>query len=94
MGGVNCSRFINGECVSHMADGERWQDFLNYAIACPPQWKFGTKLIINGKIWECKDRGGAIQMQDGIFWVDFLSHGTPFDGYRYGGIFDVILILP
>jgi hypothetical protein len=94
LGGVNCSYFVNGECVSHMANGERWQEFIDYAIACPPSWSFGTKLIVNGKTWECKDRGGMIQIEEGIPWVDFLSHGVPFIGYRYGAIFDAILINP
>ena len=77
-----------------MANGERWQDFMDYAIACPPEWKFGTKIIINGKTWECKDRGGAIKIVNGIAWVDFLSNGSPFDGYRYGYIFNAILVNP
>jgi hypothetical protein len=92
LGGVNCSRFVNGVCVSHMANGQPWQEFIGYAIACPPEWKFGTKLIIDGKTWECMDRGGAIQIENGIAWVDFLSHGKPFDGYGYGWIFDAILV--
>jgi hypothetical protein len=94
LGGINCSHFVNGVCTSHLANGERWQDFMDYAIACPAEWKFGTKLIIDGKIWECKDRGSAIKIVDGIAWVDFLSHGTPFNGYRYGSIFDAILVNP
>jgi hypothetical protein len=94
LGGVNCSRFVNGECVSRMANGERWQEFIDYAIACPPEWEFGIKLIVDGKTWECKDRGGAIQIVDGIAWVDFLSSGTPFTGYRYGAIFDAVLVRP
>jgi hypothetical protein len=94
LGGINCSHFINGQCVSHMASGLRWQDYVGSAIACPPEWPFHAKLIINGKTWECLDRGGAIKTINGISWIDFLSDGTPFDGYRYGSIFDAILILP
>jgi hypothetical protein len=33
-------------------------------------------------------------MEDGIGWVDFLSETSPFDGYRYGAVFDAILVSP
>jgi hypothetical protein len=92
LGGVNCSRFVNGQCISHMASGLSWREYVNKAIACPPEWPFHTKLIVNGKTWECLDRGSKIQFDRGIPWVDFLSNGTPFDGYRYGAIFDAVLI--
>jgi hypothetical protein len=77
-----------------MASGLPWQEYIDYAIACPPEWAFHTKLIIEEKTWECLDRGGAIQFLDNIPWVDFLSYGTPFNGYHYGVIIDAILILP
>jgi hypothetical protein len=91
LGGVNCASFINGECISKMSSGLRWQDYVNYAIACPPQWSFHTKLVVNGKTWECLDRGGAIQYEDGLPWVDFLQEHTD---YPYGSLVDVILIQP
>ena len=30
-------------------------------IACPPQFPLGTKMKIEGKIYTCEDRGGAIK---------------------------------
>lgn len=91
LGGVNCSRFVNGVCTSHMASGLRWQDYMNYAVACPPEWEFHTKLIVAGKTWECLDRGGAIKFVDGIAWVDFLQEKAD---YPYGQIIDAILVYP
>jgi len=33
-----------------------------HTLACPPQYKFGTKIHIEGMgIYECEDRGGAIK---------------------------------
>jgi hypothetical protein len=64
------------------------------AVACPPSYPFYTKFIVDGKEWVCLDRGGAIQVADGIPWIDFLSGGSPFDGYEYGAIFDAILVNP
>ena len=77
-----------------MASGLHWQDYIGIAIACPPVYPFHTKFIVAGKEWTCLDRGGAIQVTDEIPWLDFLSDGTPFDGYRYGTIFDAILVFP
>ena len=74
-----------------MATGLRWQDYINYAIACPPEWPFHTKLVVNGKTWECLDRGGKIKTVDNISWVDFLEEKAD---YRYGEIVDAILIKP
>jgi len=91
LGGTNCSNFVNGECVSRMASGLRWQEYINYAIACPPEWPFYTKLIVNEQEWICLDRGGAIQYVDGVPWVDFL---TPNGFYPHGTIVDAILIQP
>ena len=77
-----------------MASGLSWQSYIGVAIACPSQLEFGTKIIVFEKTWICYDRGGKIQMENGIYWIDFLSESSPFDNYRYGGIFDAILILP
>jgi len=77
-----------------MASGLPWEEYMGYAIACPKEWAFHTKIIINDGTWECLDRGGAITLDGGIPWIDFLSAGTPFAGYGYGRIFDATLILP
>lgn len=77
-----------------MASGLSWQSYMDYAIACVPSWPFHTKLIVFGKVYECLDRGGAIQIVDGIAWVDFLSGGSPFNGYHYGLVVDAILVNP
>jgi len=74
-----------------MASGLRWQEYVNYAIACPPEWAFGTKLIVDGETWECLDRGGAIQIVDGIAWVDFLQEHAD---YKYGELVEAIIVFP
>jgi len=78
LGGANCSKFVNGECVSRMASGERWQDWTGQACACPPEYPFWTVIELDGKQWVCLDRGGKIKYP----YVDFLEryprygHGT------------------
>ena len=89
LGGTNCSRFIDGQCISKMASGKRWQDYLEYAIACPPEWSFGTKIIAFGQEWVCEDRGGKIQYVDEIPWVDFLTENPQ---VPYGTILDVEIV--
>jgi hypothetical protein len=73
-----------------MANGKPWQDYVNVAIACPPEMPFGTKLIVNNKTWICMDRGSKIVYgEDGIPWIDFL---TPTIDYPYGAVLDATLI--
>jgi len=75
LGGVNCSSFVNGYCVSRMANGERWEDFLGIAIACPKSWEFGTVVSFpdfGDREFICKDRGGKINYVNGVAWVDLL----------------------
>jgi hypothetical protein len=72
-----------------MANGERWQDYYdsNDTIACPSELSFGTTIIIFGREYTCRDRGGAIILKDGIYWVDMLRKdaivpfGTLVDAY-------------
>ena len=73
LGGVNCAWFVDDECVSKMANGERWQEWVGLAIACPKELEFGTKLKIGERVWECKDRGGMIKKVDNVYWVDMLT---------------------
>jgi len=83
LGGPNCSRFVGGKCISKMANGEPWEDFVGEAVACPPQWGFGTTIELDGNVWTCRDRGGMVVFEDGIPWVDFLR---PDAAYLYGTI--------
>lgn len=87
LGGTNCSNFVNGECISRMASGERWQDWVNKAVACPSIWPFGTKVILTNQEWICLDRGGKIILP----YVDFLS---PTSEYGYGTYITVTVFLP
>lgn len=83
MGGVNCFRFINGECVSKMSNGEKWQDYINKnVIACPKKFRFETTFVIDGISYICKDRGSAIVVtQDGKIWIDILTDKPK---YKFG----------
>ena len=83
LGGTNCFNYINGECRSRMANGERWQEWVGIAIACPPELDFGTKLKIGDRVWTCKDVGGAIKKEGELYWVDML---TPEQLYDYGEV--------
>ena len=87
--GVNCGRVINGECVSRMAGGLRWQDWIGKAVACPPEWPFFTKVLSDGREWVCLDRGGKIRYgDDGIPCLDFLEKQSR---YHYGELIEVTL---
>jgi len=89
LGGVNCSRFVGGVCISNMASGKPWAPWMELACACPPEWDFGTTVVLDGQRWTCLDRGGKINYVDGIPWVDFLTR-TP--QYSYGQIVEVEVI--
>jgi hypothetical protein len=94
-GGTNCARFIGGECVYKMSSGERWQDYIDQAAACPKEWDFWTKFRTpDGREWVCLDRGGAIRYgytprwmeYDGLAWIDLLTSSP---GYSYGQVTEV-----
>jgi len=80
LGGVNCGNFQNGECTSKMANGERWQDWVGVAMACPKELEFGTKIKIGERVWVCKDRGSKIVKDGEAYWVDML---TPYSLANY-----------
>jgi hypothetical protein len=73
LGGANCSNFVNGYCHATMANGERWEDWLGRAVACPDWIPLETVIevvepeVLKG-IWICKDRGQLIT----DMWLDFL----------------------
>lgn len=79
LGGVNCGHFVDGKCVSHLANGEEWEKYIDKknTIACPPELKFGTKIKILGRTWVCRDRGSKItKTESGAYWVDQLVEDT------------------
>jgi hypothetical protein len=91
-GGPNCSNFQNGVCISHMASGKPWEDYVDLAAACPPEWAFGTIVIMDGNSYTCLDRGGAIKYDgNGNTYIDFLT-ATP--THSFGEYVDVEVIFP
>ena len=94
MGGVNCASFVNGECVSRMANGERWQDYWGKddTIACPRELPFGTQIMLDENIYTCRDRGGKIVItENGEYWIDILTSSPP---YSYGTVREAFIINP
>lgn len=82
LGGINCDH-TTGDCL-HMADGNQYIDYVGRTVACPSDWPLGSKLLIAGGWYQCRDRGGAIVMApDGAFWVDILY---PYNPVGYWGI--------
>jgi len=75
LGGVNCRLFENGYCVSSMASGDPWENYLGLAVACDSEFPLGTRFLvvapeeIKGE-YVCLDRGGGIEGTD---LLDFLS---------------------
>jgi hypothetical protein len=88
LGGVNCSNFVNGQCLSRMASGARWERWVDKACACPAQFQFGTRFILpDGSEWTCMDRGGKIVTEPGgAVWLDLLTSHTK---YTYGQVVTV-----
>ena len=76
LGGVNCLTFVNGECISRMANGKTWQSGVGQDVmACPPELEFGTQLYLIDfdRTFTCTDRGSAIvKTVNGEYWIDLL----------------------
>lgn len=86
LGGINCWTWDDEKqkCISTMASGEPWELYIGEAIACPPELPLGTVLEIEGGVYTCRDRGGAIILnEDGTYWIDFLADHLPVGDY-YG----------
>ena len=92
-GGPNCARFVGGECLSRMASGKKWQDFIDRAAACPSEYPFGTRFTLpDGSEWVCLDRGGAIVTDHrGVIWLDLLTKKSP---WPYGTIVEAAVFRP
>lgn len=56
-----------------MASGRNWEKYVDEAVACPVEYPFGTKFVIDGKVWTCWDRGGAIVREGNKIWLDLLT---------------------
>lgn len=91
LGGPNCARFVNGQCISNMASGRPWSQYVEQAVACPSSIPFGTKFYILGEEWTCWDRGGKIIHTGRAYWVDML---TPNARVPYGTEVDAIMVYP
>ena len=72
-----------------MASGESWQDWVEKAIACPPEWDFGTRMVIEGREWICMDRGSQILVEGGVAWIDML---TPSPLLPYGTVVEAEIL--
>lgn len=79
-GGPNCFAFdeITQTCVSGTASGEPWEKWVNRGCACPPEYAFGTIFVLpGGEEFTCVDRGGKVQIVNGIPWLDLLVKSAP-----------------
>lgn len=72
-----------------MSSGEKWQDWMDKAVACPFELEFGTKIVIDGKEWVCMDRGGAINKVGDVYWIDQLTENPQ---YTFGTVLEAIKI--
>ena len=88
--GPNCAVVRNDKCISRMASGQPWQNWVGRAVACPKEYPFGTVFIIDGKRWVCLDRGEAVtRVNHNTIWLDMLIRKPV---YKYGTIVDVIVL--
>ena len=75
-----------------MANGESWEQYYNTydTIACPPELPFGTKILLDGNMFTCRDRGGAIVITpEGYYWIDILAPSAP---YYYGEVREATIL--
>ncbi len=107
LGGTNCSYFgatpawaltefplanhSSGWCLSRMSSGNRWEDYVGRAIACPQSYPFGTKVYAFGREYLCLDHGGGIVSTPDGDWFDFL---TPHPQMAYKSHFTVWVVYP
>jgi len=93
LGGVNCFRFVGGQCISPTASGAPWQEWVGRGAACVPEWPFGTTFTLpGGEVFTCVDRGGAIVTgADGLPWVDLLVQHAP---VPFGTVLPVRVVAP
>ena len=92
LGGVNCFSFVNGECISRMSSGERWQDWVFRAAACVPEWPFWTQIRLpGGEELICLDRGSKIIIVGEVPWIDILTNVAP---VPYGTIIEIGVLFP
>lgn len=69
-----------------MANGESWKIYWGKenTIACPKELPFGTNIMLDGIVYTCRDRGGAIVItNNGEYWIDILAERVP---YVYGEV--------
>lgn len=45
-GGTNCARYVDGWCRSKTASGMPWEAGLWWIAACPPEFPFGTVMLV------------------------------------------------
>lgn len=91
LGGPNCAYFSGGVCLSRMASGKPWHEWVDRALACPKEIPFGTIFYIFDKEWVCLDRGGKVISLGKVIWVDLLTPKAP---VPYGTIVDAFMVLP
>lgn len=94
-GDVSCGRTINIEVSYYCgcnsctpgsgitASGKPCTE--NLTIAMPPEFPFGTKILIDGIVYECMDTGSYIQTVGDVVRVDVYteSHQTALEKGRY-----------
>ena len=72
---VNCM----GDCLSTASTYRLSPKDAYEVVACPKEYPFGTKFIINGSTFTCWDRGGAITESGDVVRLDIWS-GISTDG--------------
>lgn len=78
-GGTNCARYVDGWCRSKTASGMPWEAGLWWIAACPPEFPFGTVMLVGWRPVICMDRGGAIRRHGDWFYLDLLQPNKPVD---------------
>ncbi len=93
LGGVNCAQFVGGRCISRMASGLPWEEWIGRAAACPVELPFGTEVELpGGETFTCLDRGGkVVTTAAGELWIDLLVERAP---VPYGTVMPVTVRLP
>jgi hypothetical protein len=94
---INCGKTDNGlPEPRYLASGQDWvsQQLAGKVVACPIEYPLGTRFVLDGRMYVCRDRGSEIvRVDDATIWLDVL-YPEPLPGRYYGQVIDGLVLPP